>query len=122
MGSQRSFLAALMVSVVLGVFTEAFAQGGPRQPFLTPGPRGPLPFDEVVVQFATRVPPERVMAIHRAVGATVIRTVPVVGGTLYVVRVPDEETPAAIATRYNRFQEVASAEPNDAGYRPQPRK
>lgn len=113
---------ALMVLTVLGGIHGVFAQERPQQPFLRPAPEGPPPFDEVVVQFATRVPPERVMAIHRAVGATVLHRVPVVGGTLYVVRIPAGETPAAIAARYNRFEEVASAEPNDAGWRPQPKK
>lgn len=122
MDLRRNFLAALMVVAALGVFAEAFAQSGPQQPFLRPAPEGPPPFGEVVVQFATRVPPERIMAIHRAVGATVILMAPVVGGTLYVVRVPAGETPAAIAARYRRFEEVASAESNDAGWRPQPRK
>ena len=122
MESRRSFLIVFVVLAVLGMVAGAFAQERPQQPFLVPAPTGPPPSDEVVVQFGIRVPAERIVAIHRAVGTTVIHEAPVVGGTLYVVRTPACDTPAAAAARYRRFKEVASAEPNDAGYRPQPRR
>ena len=119
MGSQRSFLAALMVSVVLGVFTEAFAQSAPQQPFLKIVHEELVLIDEVVVQFTADLSEERITVIHRTVRVTkVLLIVPVYEGVHHVVTVPAGKNPGDVAAHYKTFKGVTTAKVR-AVYRPQ---